>query len=854
MIKRLLCCVLAVSILMSIGCVAYADTELTEDLNFKYKLLQELDILPDNEYGDFGILRNLSKESFLAFVCNICGDYNFTEREEDTKAAVAMAEDMGIIDKNQDDLYKPISYDEAMTILVRFLSYDVHARENGGFPYGYTSVASAIGLADHLSVGSGQNLKEHDVIQLLYNAINAPYAQIEYFTSSGPVYKNKSNKTVLHELRGIYKIEGVIEAAGGLFLRNDETADDGKMLIDGYSYLADKDFSDALGMNVIAYAKEDKSNESTVLTAIPYGNEETVVYSENIAGTTADFRAVEYYGANDKLKLANIDSMAAVVYNGRPLGTYTEDAFMPRDGSIRFINNNSASGYDVVFITSYKTIVADNVSKLNESVSNIYTYDADNSILSLKEKDNDIIKITDENGEVGIGDIKIGDIIKIAESNEDERRVVKGYVSRNKVSGKVLSVYNGDDVTLDIDGSTYVLSKAYEDALLNKDAKAFELKTGKNYKFYLDCDGKIAYAQESEDSDKSAILFAASVGGVFEPTCTVRVYTEDGEWKDLVLAEKVTYNNKRTDAKSVTDSLGYSRNGKLSVIRYRINSNGEISAIDTPIIFADIDDANKNAKDDEFNAVESLTDNYRPNNSSFDSEIFISDNAVIWFVDTDKQEDEKSYSLGSKTILQNDEVCSFNAYNIDEGMFSNLIIVMRTASTIASSIQQAELFVIDDVMQSINSEEDIVYSISGKMGSYEQFSYYCDESIAKGLKKGDVISVHTDSSGVIDKIKQYFVYGNNSAENMYSYPTAMHTIETVVKGRVMENSADNKWIKIDCNGEKPRIVRTSDVKAVIIYDTARDKLYTGTLSDIEKDAVIVTKLKWSRATTLVVYQ
>ena len=70
----------------------------------------------------------------------------------------------------------------------------------------------------------------------------------------------------------------------------------------------------------------------------------------------------------------------------------------------------------------------------------------------------------------------------------------------------------------------------------------------------------------------------------------------------------------------------------------------------------------------------------------------------------------------------------------------------------------------------------------------------------------------------------------------------------------MENSADNKWIKIDCNGEKPRIVRTSDVKAVIIYDTARDKLYTGMLSDIEKDAVIVTKLKWSRATTLVVYQ
>lgn len=854
MIKRILCCILSVSILVSIGCVSYADATQTEDLSFKYKLLQELDILPDNEHGDYGILRDLSKEAFLAFVCNIYGDYNFTEKEVDTAKAVAMAEGMGIIHKNQDDLHKPINYNEAMTILVRFLSYEVHAQQNGGFPYGYTRIAASIGLADNLSVSAGQNLKEHDVVQLLYNAINAPYAQIEYVTDEGVVYNNNSNKTALHELRGIYRLDGIVEATGTACLRNDEASDEGKIVIDGYSYLTDKDFSDVLGMNVMAYVKEDKSGDDSLLLAIPYNNEETVIYSEYIAGPTSDFTAVEYYDDTNKLRRVSFDSMAAVIYNGQPLGTYTKEAFAPRDGSIRFVNNNGKAGYDVVFITSFETIVVDKVSKLNESISNKYTYDADNTSLSLEEKDPDIINITDENGKVQVGGINTGDVIKIAKSVVDGRRVIKGYVSRSRISGTVTAMQNGEDITLTIDGSKYVLSEAYEEALANKDAKALEIKNGKSYSFYLDCDGEIAYAEDTDDIMKYAIVYDISVQGVFTPTCTLRIYTTDGEWKELELAERLEYDDEKVTAESVIDKIKCSKDGNLSVIGYMTNSDGDISLIDTPRIFSDINDANQNATGDEFNGIENFTDNYRPNNSSFDSEIFIHDSVDIWFVNTDALGDMDSYTLGSKSILQNDEVCSLNAYSIDEGMLSDLFIVMRTASTTTSSLQQAELFVVDEVSQAINSEGEILSRISGKMGAYEQFSYYCEDSIAAGLQKGDVISVHTDSKGVIDKITQYFAYGDSSDENIYNYPAAMHTIETVVKGKVMENNITDKWIKIDCNGETPRIVRTSNISSVIIYDTSRDELYTGTLNDIEENAVIVTKLKWSRATTLVIYQ
>lgn len=841
--KRVLSCILITAILMSVCYVSFAETSETENIEFKYEVLNKLEIIPERTHGDYGILRDLSKNIFLAYVCNIYGGYGYTE--EYTDEAVLKAEELGLIHKNQTDLHKPISYNEAMTILVRLLSYGTHAEENGGFPYGYNRIASSVGLADGLSVGSGQILKEHDIVTLLYNAINAPYAQIEYITEDSIVYSNQSDKTILHELRGIYRIDGIVEATETAMLRPDETVGEDKIRIEGYVYSADEDFEEYLGMNVVAYVKEDKSDDDKVVALIPDKNDELVIFDKEISGPSADFKSIEYFNENGKLSKVSIDNMATVIYNGQPLATYTKEAFMPADGHIRFINNNGKAGFDVVEITSFKTIVADSVSKLTKAIYNTYSYDEENLLLNTEANNEDVIKLFGDNGEISFSDISEGAVIRVAKSLLAGRTVVKAYVSENKIAGIVSQMNTGDDTKITVDGAEYTLSVAFEEAIEKNDSKAVAVKTGGSYTFSLDDAGRIAFAKNTEGMEQYGIVYAIASQGVWQSEYTLKIFTSEGEWKLYPLAEKVSLDDVKTTADSVVSSIKCSKDGNVSLIGYTLNSDGEISNIKTP-------EAYDNGNNGRFNKIEKFSDNYRSNNSSFDSEIFIKDKCVMWFVNTESPAEEESYTIGAKSILQGDESCTISAYNINEGMFADLFIVERSSSSTNLSVQIGELFVIDEISQVIMSDGNTSNMLTGKIGSYEKFSYYCeDDSIIKGLGKGDIISFHTDSNGNIDKIEKYRSLADGE---IYSYPSAMHAVAAVPQGKVIDHDPVEKWIKIDCGGEKPRIVRTANVSSVIIYDKETEQLYNGSLSDIEKGALITTKLKWSRATTVVVYQ
>lgn len=502
MIKRFLSALLILSVLTQPMVKVFGKTSLTDDLDFKYKLLRELKIMPEEEHKDYGIIRDTSKKAFLAYVCNIYGGYGYSEATADD--AVLCAENLGLIHKGQSDLEKLLNFEEALTIIVRLLGYENFALQNGGYPMGYVTVAHSLGILNNISCSMSDNLKEYEIVELLYNAIEAPYAQIDYISESKVVYENTSNKTVLHELRGIYKLKGIIEATESICLRDDEAADSGKIRIDGYLYKCEKDYAEYLGMNVFAYiCEEHSSEEDAVFAIIPTGNSEKVLQAEDILGVSDNFSYIEYYDQNGKIKRISIDKTATVIFNGQPLSVYTKEAFCPKDGNIRFLCN-SGGAYDVVFITSYETIVANKISKLNKSVENVYTFDNDNICLSLeKDSDKDIIDIFYKDEKVGIGDINEGDTLKYAKSFVDGRSVIKGYLSKESVLGTVSAIGNdGDYKTVTTENGVYKLSAAYSEAVLKGDTKALNIKVGETYRFYIDVDGYISYA-EPESSKKS---------------------------------------------------------------------------------------------------------------------------------------------------------------------------------------------------------------------------------------------------------------------------------------------------------------------------------------------------------------
>ena len=125
-----------------------------------------------------------------------------------------------------------------------------------------------------------------------------------------------------------------------------------------------------------------------------------------------------------------------------------------------------------------------------------------------------------------------------------------------------------------------------------------------------------------------------------------------------------------------------------------------------------------------------------------------------------------------------------------------------------------------------------------------------DESIVDRLNKGDVVSLNADSMGYVNGVRRYTSLGEI---NTPKDPGSMHGVAKIVQGTVDDISVSKNMITIDC-GTGLRTIRTNASTNVIIYDLERNKIFRGTLSDIEEGNVVMTKVKWHKVTTFVVFQ
>lgn len=859
--KKILSIGLSVFLILScfVGFTAEDSGSYTADIETKCELLEMIGIINprepgiyyktelanDRELGEYGVFRNISKSGFLNYICNIFGDFGYTDDYSDE--AVRLAEQMKIIHAGQTDLNKPLYYDEAMTMLVRALGYGEMAEENGGFPAGYTTIAARLGLTDGIAAKPGETMKDFDAITALYNLINANSADYVITSDQGIVYKNASNKPVLYEYRRIYKVEGVVDSANGAHLRDEiESAEDG-IIIGGYAYKADKDYRDLLGMQVQAYIYDGSEEYDETVCVIPHNNKEITLDAIDIVSVSEDYLKISYLGENDKIKELPISPVAKVIYNGLPLKVYEEEKFIPETGNVRLINNDSSAGYDVVVITAYDTLVVDKISKVNKTVTNVFTYDADNEILNLYNNGSDEIKIYGNGREMNFSEIKIGDVLLVAKAENANKRVVTVYLTRESFSAIPTKIRTGNGRTyVSVGDKEYVLGRTYEEALKEKDSEAMEIALGKEYTFYSDKDGSIAFADDNQTATKYAILAGVASEGVFAKKFTLKIFTSEGAWKYLPVAEKITYNeNRGTKAEDVIEGIPVSENAQISVIEYMTNSDGEVSLINIPEEYT-------NDNNDKFNKKENLRYAYRWSNASFESEIFMEDSLIMWSVNTTDLENEMAYGITSKSALSGDETYTFSAYSIDEYKFADIIIMISDSAQQAESLATSDVLVVEDIGSAVDADGAEVGTVTGMMGSYDSVTFYSDDwDILAGLKKGDVISLNKNADGYIIEIAKHY---STDSGVVYSNPSIVHVKQALVQGTVKKIDPEKMRAIIDCGDFGERVVRGWDGMPVFIYYAERDTLYRGSLSDIEEGDAITIKIRGSKPYAFCVYQ
>jgi len=876
--KRVLAGVLALLLVLPCFSVMATETGWTEETENRLQILSALQIMNLREsgvYGDayqksddrendpYAAFRNISKRTFLNYVCNIIGDYAYGESNE--PEAVALAEQMGLIHPNQEDLSKFIIYDEALTILVRLLGYGFHAEQAGGYPVGYRSIAHKLGLTEGVVSTPEDRLLQSDVVNMLYNAINAPSVEILSYSEDGITYGNSSENTMFFDNRKIFRIDGILEATNGMALREDYLLEDGKARVNGYVYHNQKNFSEALGKNVEGYVKQTDDGMGQLLCVLPRHNQELVIDGKDVKNVTSTFTNLTYEKETGGTKKVSLDAFLKVLYNRQYSKDYTVDSFKPATGKIRLIDNTGDSVYDVVMIEDYKTYVVDYVAIEDEVVQNLYTYRVANRSLRLKNEADHVVKIYSAGNEIKTADIVEGCVLKVLESVVDGRTRKTVYYSNQKISGSVSRIYNDSNPRVLIEGKEYPLSNAYQDAIKAGEKEATEIQVGNSYTLSLDSDGEIVHAEVIKSTEGYGLVLATGMDGQFSKECRIKLYTDGGQWRDLLFADKIEYNgSKGTKPEDILPLIETGLNGAISLVSYRTNSEGEIVALSVPQQYTE-----ENAKSGEFNVIPRQELMYFSNNTSFGNkengfDLFLRNDSRFWLVYDGLLGEEEGYALGSKSDLRSEANYEFCAYDVDEfGLAKQFVIVKGTGTLNDIDFEYNDMMLVESVGTTMSSDGEPVGMISGMNATYESVSYRFrnNESKFQALNPGDVITMRMDLNGYAEDFRCYYSVADGEVKKdcKLDFSKNLYSAASPAAGKVLDINASEGVLIMDCGEDTAgktisRNFRVKTATKVAIFDRARGSYRTGTIADITPDDYLVLKMTWGSIAFLVIYR
>ncbi len=498
-----------------------------------------------------------------------------------------------------------ISYNDAVTILVRALGYSQLAELRGGYPFGYLNVAADIGLLSGIRNETPEAITRITMAKMLYNALDAPIMEAVNLSGKDANFK-QDDKSVLYTYYNLYKSTGVVNATNVTAIYGNPTAKR-NIAIDSKLYNVEhNDFNAYLGYKVKYYYDADENK--IVYMEKHKSVSEIVIASDDLAGFNPSSGQLSYY-VNGVLKHAAISKINSVIYNGILLDyNYDESIYDINEGRIKLVSNDGGDAYDIVFIESCQNYVLKNISvsehklifspdfgivnfeiDVNDTFVEIYLYTGE-KINFIKytdkgEKKMDISQIPSgfslkdsvANVYVDYGKLKIQNGYLVP---TDSAKYMKIVFSDKKLQGKITG-YNMEDYEMAIDGVDYKISKKnYFD---NDDSQInFESST-----FYIDAMNKIVALKKGQSKDfvYGYLINAAAkkgLSGIIE----LKVMQTNGKKEVLQCVKDVRVNGKnqkektmdvlKNAAKMVNPDFNISQ-----VIKYKVNEEGKVTNIQT---------------------------------------------------------------------------------------------------------------------------------------------------------------------------------------------------------------------------------------------------------------------------------
>lgn len=477
-----------------------------------------------NGYGDgsFQPEKEITRAEYTKMIVYMLGMDSFTTpittftdvpESHWANAYIKTAFDMGIINGFDDGTFRPdapVTYEQALKMLVCTLGYEAYAEVAGGYPNGYRSQAEDLDLTDIVTgVGYESNAPRAVIAQIMFNGLEVPMKGMV----NGKL--EDTGKTLINDYLGAVNLKGTLVGVANsttsdcpvslyptqMAVKNSQTQD--IVVIDfSQSEVTQAELVAKLGRSISVLYRKDRVSTDKWLVGLnndtQKGAEITVNSTDIISfdGSTLKYRDNE--GANATLRVDS--SNVTVQYNGRAangsnLSNYlspSSDNFMY--GTARFVSNDSSSTYNMVDIYDYEVMVA--LRAVNSSdytiTDKIPTFNKETETdeikkLTLKPNVNEF-SLTKNGSEIEPTSISANDVVIYAPTLDGSFTTVK--VSNKSVSGSVESL-NSSKQTIKINGKDYNYTGYFKKYMEDKENG---LPTpGQSIKAYLDDFGTIQW-------------------------------------------------------------------------------------------------------------------------------------------------------------------------------------------------------------------------------------------------------------------------------------------------------------------------------------------------------------------------
>jgi len=591
--KKLLSLVLVLSLVLGSVAFAFATPEdvVGTDYEDAVTRLSALKILTGYEDGSFKPENTITRAEFAAVVVRSLGLGNaamkgattFTDVPADFWGSgyINIASGLEIVNGYGNAMFgpnDPVTYEQAVTMVMRALGYAPKAEDKGGYPNGYLVVAAEEDVTDDVAGVVGAAASRGVVALLMDNALEVKLMERVGFGDE-KTYE-VVDKTLLADKLGATEVEARVDAVplSDSDLDSDEVALDG----DVYELLVAGDANSYFGLEVTAWVNDDDE----IFYWTVETDEDDIYYDEVVA---IDDDEVELLVEDDTFDIAS----GADIYmnfeaeDGDDVADEVFGRFIMDDDEVVFASVFNFEFINNAVVTDVNGDTVEYVSAANEDEFDLDNYD-------------DVYVFTAEMMEASADDIDVDNAMFAWEGDDDDLYIVIGaeMVEDELTAIKSSSVKVGGSYYDTTEAVTMISTDDKDDfkALSNDNYTDFDDFMDEEVTMVLDLNGDVLLVYSDVDATGDTIYGVVTWIDEVSRTNSLTVYTNADEEVDYDFED---------NADAANFDLDNIKADEIYAVAFELNSDGEIDeAFDAAEDFKTTGDAFELIKDADSNRIE----------------------------------------------------------------------------------------------------------------------------------------------------------------------------------------------------------------------------------------------------------